>query len=264
MSANMFENCNTDAITLLKVFSAEISAKMTGTSLHGFGTTGFYQIGFKFKGRTRVSYNGENFDYSANTALYLPQEKRADIPYRRKYIEHGGGICVFFASEQKLPEKAELYSFCTNETAECFIDMKNAFSAGRMLEAKSCFYRLLALLDGAKNTENNGVYFKDAMKLIDENIENPAFEISALAEKYGCSEDWFRHKFRGEYGVSPKHYVQTKRINLAKEILLNSEKSIEQTAMSAGFSDSNYFARCFRKETGVSPSQYRRMYKKFM
>lgn len=47
------------------------------------------------------------------------------------------------------------------------------------------------------------------------------------------------------------------RIDRAKELLDFTDKSIADIAESSGFQDQNYFARIFKKITGVSPSQYR-------
>lgn len=47
------------------------------------------------------------------------------------------------------------------------------------------------------------------------------------------------------------------RIDRAKELLDFTDKSIANIAESSGFQDQNYFARIFKKITGVSPTQYR-------
>ena len=47
------------------------------------------------------------------------------------------------------------------------------------------------------------------------------------------------------------------RIDRAKELLDFTDKSIADIAESSGFQDQNYFARIFKKITGVSPTQYR-------
>jgi two-component system response regulator YesN len=47
------------------------------------------------------------------------------------------------------------------------------------------------------------------------------------------------------------------RIDRAKELLDFTDKSIAEVAEASGFSDQNYFARTFKKVTGMTPSQYR-------
>ena len=63
--------------------------------------------------------------------------------------------------------------------------------------------------------------------------------------------------FKSETGLTPNDYVQRLRIGRACEILGGSDESITGIACRMGFSDSQYFARVFRKYMGETPSQYR-------
>jgi len=51
------------------------------------------------------------------------------------------------------------------------------------------------------------------------------------------------------------------RIAKAKELLWNSSKSITDIAMQTGFSSSQYFSRVFRKYAGMTPADYREMWR---
>jgi AraC-like DNA-binding protein len=46
-------------------------------------------------------------------------------------------------------------------------------------------------------------------------------------------------------------------VNQAQQLLLDTDKSITEIAMDVGFSDSGYFSRVFRREVGLSPTDYR-------
>jgi len=64
--------------------------------------------------------------------------------------------------------------------------------------------------------------------------------------------------FRKESGITPMDYLRRYRIRQARALLEAGDKSITEVALEVGFSGSNYFARVFRREVGVSPSAYRR------
>jgi signal transduction histidine kinase/DNA-binding LacI/PurR family transcriptional regulator/AraC-like DNA-binding protein len=64
--------------------------------------------------------------------------------------------------------------------------------------------------------------------------------------------------FAEEMGISPMTYLQRYRIAQAKRLLETSSQSITEVALAVGFGGSSYFAETFRKETGVSASEYRR------
>ena len=65
-------------------------------------------------------------------------------------------------------------------------------------------------------------------------------------------------EFQKCYQVSPIRYLNMQRIRKAMSLLVNSDLSIEVIARQCGFSGSNYFSTAFRKETGLSPLNYRR------
>ncbi|MEE1198283.1 MAG: helix-turn-helix transcriptional regulator [Acutalibacteraceae bacterium] len=57
---------------------------------------------------------------------------------------------------------------------------------------------------------------------------------------------------------SPIQFILKIRIERAKELLDFTDKSIADIAESSGFQDQNYFARIFKKQVGLSPTQYRK------
>lgn len=64
--------------------------------------------------------------------------------------------------------------------------------------------------------------------------------------------------FKEATGFTPISYLIRLRVRAAMMELRNSRSSVTEIAYEVGFSDSNYFARQFRKVTGMSPSEYRR------
>lgn len=78
-----------------------------------------------------------------------------------------------------------------------------------------------------------------------------------IAKYIGVSEDYMTFCFRQELGITPILYLQRYRINQAKRMLVETNQSITSIAFSVGFSDSGYFSRIFRRETGVSPEKFR-------
>ena len=53
-------------------------------------------------------------------------------------------------------------------------------------------------------------------------------------------------------------YILDKRMYMAKYLLSSTDLSVEQVSLDCGFSDSAYFCRLFKKETGFTPTQYRK------
>lgn len=98
-----------------------------------------------------------------------------------------------------------------------------------------------------------------ALSLINQNISAP-LSLKELAASANMSPEHFSRKFKSAFSVSPKRYMSHKRIAMAKQRLLVGEQSIERIAEECGYCDIFHFSRSFKKETGVTPSSFRREY----
>jgi AraC family transcriptional regulator len=82
--------------------------------------------------------------------------------------------------------------------------------------------------------------------------------LDRLAAQAGLSKFHFHRLFKSATGVSPAHYQINLRINLARQLLRETKKSVMDVALDVGYTNPSHFAHLFRKETGLSPSDYRR------
>jgi len=79
-----------------------------------------------------------------------------------------------------------------------------------------------------------------------------------IAQHVSIAEDHLTYCFRQELGTTPIKYLQRYRVNRARQLLKESERTITEIALLVGFSDSGYFSRIFHRETGMSPDAFRR------
>ena len=64
--------------------------------------------------------------------------------------------------------------------------------------------------------------------------------------------------FKKFFGQSPIDYILNHRINVAERCLLDYRIRIKEIAEDLGYANQFYFARDFKKRTGMSPSEFRR------
>lgn len=81
--------------------------------------------------------------------------------------------------------------------------------------------------------------------------------LDSMANELGISYSWFRRAFQNQTGFTPQRFRSLQRLDRACQLLTDSEQSIAEIARELGFSSQAYFARTFRKETGLSPSVWR-------
>lgn len=81
--------------------------------------------------------------------------------------------------------------------------------------------------------------------------------VSYCAEKLFISPNYLGDLLKRETGKSAQEHIQFKLINIAKEKIVDDEKSISEIAYELGFKYPQHFTRMFKKETGYTPNEYR-------
>jgi AraC-like DNA-binding protein len=72
------------------------------------------------------------------------------------------------------------------------------------------------------------------------------------------SYDSFRYHFKKVYGESPRTVFDRARIDKAKRLLLDQSVTIKDLTRRFGYAHQHEFSRFFRKQTGTSPSEWRK------
>lgn len=84
------------------------------------------------------------------------------------------------------------------------------------------------------------------------------FSLARLAEQAGMSEFHFNRLFRRATGLPPSQFQIRLRLEAARRLLRETDRSIITIANDVGYTNPSHFAQLFRKETGLSPTAYRR------
>lgn len=85
-----------------------------------------------------------------------------------------------------------------------------------------------------------------------------AITIAYVSRKAALSPYHFIRLFYRAYKQTPHQYLVQRRIDRAKELLRSSELSITEICLEVGFESLGSFSTRFRKDTGLSPSEYRK------
>ncbi len=84
-------------------------------------------------------------------------------------------------------------------------------------------------------------------------------DIASVARANALSPFYLTRIFTAQYGIPPYRYLIRLRIRLAREMLQGSELTVTQICHRVGFNSLPHFITTFRRHTGMSPSQYRRV-----
>lgn len=78
-----------------------------------------------------------------------------------------------------------------------------------------------------------------------------------VADAFQISSYTLSRMFKSQVGIGFTEYVNAKRLDYAKELLLTTSYSIREISILSGFGNDNYFSRIFKASTGVSPTRFR-------
>lgn len=82
-------------------------------------------------------------------------------------------------------------------------------------------------------------------------------DLDTIAEEACLSKFHFIRIFKEAYGQTPRQYIISKRLDRARELLLNSEMSFCEICQEVGLKDASTFGRLFKKTYGATPGKYR-------
>ena len=82
--------------------------------------------------------------------------------------------------------------------------------------------------------------------------------VKYFADKVFLSPNYFGDLIKKETGKTAQEYIQDKIIDLSKEMIAGTDKTISQIAYNLGFQYSQHFNRLFKKNVGCTPNEYRR------
>ena len=107
------------------------------------------------------------------------------------------------------------------------------------------------------NTKHERVPLIEKAKEFIENNFHRNIDLDLIAKEANLSPTYFHKKFKECYNVTPREFLLKIRLKNAKRLLLTSDLSFFEISENCGFSSQAYFNFQFKKETGLTPSEYR-------
>lgn len=80
--------------------------------------------------------------------------------------------------------------------------------------------------------------------------------VEDIAFAFDISKSHLIREFSKQVGISPNKYLIKHKLEHSKYLLTNDQLSIDAVAQAIGFSGGNYFSKCFKKEYGMTPTDF--------
>ncbi len=138
--------------------------------------------------------------------------------------------------------------------------LKNHFSYGSLQEAQEvlqayvlkCCERFEAI-----NEKQGDRIVSRVKELIEKNLSDEEFNLETASAMLYFSHNYVRQIFKQITGESFMEYLIRRRMERARELLKNESYKIQEVASQTGYSNQRYFASCFKKYYGYTPTEYR-------
>lgn len=176
------------------------------------------------------------FSYDVNEALHISNNERKIIVdcFKKIQIELESGIDKH--SRTLIASNIELFlNYCQRFYDRQFITRENANKG---------------VLEKFENLLLN--YFNSDLQL-----KNGIPTVSYCANQLNLSSNYFGDLVKKESGISALEYIRSAVINLAKDKILESGKSVSDVAYELGFKYPQHFTRLFKLKVGMPPTQYK-------
>lgn len=101
------------------------------------------------------------------------------------------------------------------------------------------------------------VLINDIKTYIDENTTNEELGLSFIADRFYVNRSYLSRIFKEKFGETFTDYLNNRRITLALTLLQSTNFKAYEIADKVGFSNADYFGKCFKKKMGISVNEFR-------
>ncbi|MCM3040673.1 AraC family transcriptional regulator [Paenibacillus motobuensis] len=222
-----------------------------------------------------LSYGQGSFTLARGSGVLLPPgiphtyESMGDSKWATFYLTFGGEAAGAILSAFGIRE-SNFFRWEKDSPLACFIgEMIENIGTGPDLfglEASVNAYRFLGLLSKFGQVSNSSVTrnmekLAPLLRWMEINYSNADIGLNDLAHVLDVSGRHLSQLFQNTFDLSPYAYLVQMRIHKAKEKLAaDSMQTVAEIAHHTGFRDASHFIATFRKHTGMTPQQFRRLH----
>lgn len=252
----LFQDIAVSEITFCSKIYPKPAALLPATARHAHALIYFVE------GEGEYIYDNKAYAFTSGSVVFLPKGRKYLI--RRFSASQLVYVDFLTADDAPLSPFSKSYPNAAQfrDAFSALLSLYKQKRVGYQAEMMSILYKLIAMLQTAEHTSYfPGVKYRKiaaAVDCINQNYASGTLRVCALAEMSGMSTRYFSELFSAFFGVPPKTYILRMQLETAKNLLLSSDETIGNIAAVCGFADMYSFSKIFKRETGKTPSAFRK------
>lgn len=213
----------------------------------------WYGISFCKSGKITYIHNNTKTVSTPDVAVILPMNESYEL-----YNNEGGEFPLinFYCENNSFTDKFISVPINNiNSYLKDFEKIRNyMLTKENRLKTISILYNIFHELS-LELQDSTGI-LNDAKKYICKNIGSYELSNESVAEHLGISEVYFRKLFK-KNNITPKQFILDMRLDMAKQLISQTNESVTNISEQCGFSNVYHFCRIFKEKTGYTPLNYR-------
>ena len=109
--------------------------------------------------------------------------------------------------------------------------------------------------------KESGNFEEKVIRIIEEEMHDPAFGVESLSSRLGISRVHLNRKLKERLGTSPGTLIRYVRLKQAATMFARDGLSVSEAARQTGFTATTYFSSCFRESFGMTPKEFVKKYR---
>lgn len=223
---------------------------------------------------TMKRQSDSKFLYNVSTVKeicqYIEESDREAINNKLKELEtmldqqRSNSLEVKLELSHMINDIFKRFDICFQEDNDVFTFQKKVINAEELKEVIEIikeFMKNLIVENSSNRADNAELLIKKAVQYIHDNY-NKKISLEDIAGFVGISKYYFSVLFKKEQGITFSSYLNSVRIEKAKQLLKNPHTTINDAVYEVGFNDSQYFSKTFKKYVGMTVTEYRGKYVK--
>ncbi|MFB5192158.1 helix-turn-helix domain-containing protein [Alicyclobacillus fastidiosus] len=183
----------------------------------------------------------------------LEIESETNVPRLHFYSDY---YTIHLPKWQTFPDSEELFS-----KMEFLLRSTTRPRSLSFWETQQNFMEILQFIEQRNAYHDSGIRLAELVEIYIKQNFRETITNQTLSKHFHVHENYLARSMKKVFQCTPLQYLTKYRLNQARRLLLKTDSPLTQISDESGFTDYKYFSSCFRKEVGLSPSQFRKRYR---